>query len=52
MARRRSFISTEARGFIWVWRSVGEPGARCITVKQMTVIPKRRGIMKSNLLAI
>jgi len=52
MDRRRSFISTEARGFIWVWRSVGEPGARCITVKQMTVIPNRSGTMKRSLLAI
>jgi hypothetical protein len=46
MARRRSFISAVTRGFISVWRSVGEPGARCMTEKQMIVIPKKRGIMK------
>jgi hypothetical protein len=30
--------------------SVGDPGARCITVKQMMVIPSRSGIMKRSLL--
>ncbi len=51
MARRRSFISAVTRGFISVWRSVGEPGARCMTEKQMIVIPKKRGIMKRKRLA-
>jgi len=51
MARRRSFISAVTRGFISVWRSVGEPGARCMTEKQMTVIPKNRGTMNSIRLA-
>jgi len=46
-ARRRSFISAVTRGFISVWRSVGDPGARCMTEKQITVIPKNRGIMNS-----
>jgi len=47
MAMSLAFNSAEALGFIWVCRSVGEPGAKCMTVKHITVIPKRMGIMKA-----
>ena len=46
MARMRSLASLVTFGFISASSIPGSPGTRCITAKEIRVIPKTMGIMK------
>jgi hypothetical protein len=52
MALRRARASRETLGCIMVCISVGAPGARCRTAKEITVIPRKIGIIRNNLFRI